>query len=223
MNGTPTAILTGLVAALLMVLSPAGATASGHNRVTCHSGHTVYQREHTRLFWANRGRSGAKHPVWYACSSSLRQPHPFLSGSHGTYDVLVHFRPFGDRVGFVWKHFAPIRFGQEVDSSIGWVDVTSGVERHTLLSSSNHDTGVPFGDVKAVAVGNDGAMAAIVRPADKSEVIGYAPIRPARLGDPRPLVTIDSGDVMPTTLEVAGDTVFWTSRSSGPSSALVLP
>src|SRR5215831_10434738 len=99
MNGTRTAILTGLVAVLLTV--PPAAEASGHSRVTCQSGQTVFHHADTRLFWANRGRSGAKHPVWYACSSTLRRPHQFLSGKRGTYDVLLHFRSFGNRVGFV--------------------------------------------------------------------------------------------------------------------------
>lgn len=220
MNGTRTAILTGFVAALLLV--PAGAGARGHNRVSCHSGHTVFQREHTRVFWAMRGPAGAKYPVWYACSSQLHHPRRFKAGSHKAYDIVDHFRAFGDRVGFVWKHFTPRLYGTEIEESVGWVDARSGEEHDTVLASTQPG-GVGLGDVMGVAVGNDGAVAGIVKPADKSEVIAYAPTLGQRLGKARPVFTVDTGDVIPASLTVSGDMVFWASKSGGPGSALVLP
>jgi hypothetical protein len=189
MNGTRTAILAGLVAVLLLA-SASGAGTAGHKRVTCHSGHSVFHSGQTRLFWTMRGHASAKHPVWFACSSTLHHPRSFVSGSRGSDDIVDHFRAFGSRVGFVWKRFTGVRYGMDINESAGWVDVSSGAERDTVLASTEPN-GPGLGDVMGVAVAGDGAVA--------------------------------TGDVIPATLEVAGDSVFWTSRSGGPGSALILP
>jgi hypothetical protein len=220
MNGTRTAILAGLVAALLLV--PASAGARGPLHLTCRSGHTVFHRGETRLFWTMRGHASAKHPVWYACSSTLHHPRSFVSGSRGSYDIVDHFRAFGARVGFVWKRFTGVQYGMDINESAGWVDVSSGAEQDTVLASTESD-GVGLGDLMGVAVADDGAVAGIVKPADNSEVIAYAPNLADGLGDARPLFTVDAGDVIPASLQVSGETVSWTSSSGGPGTAPVLP
>jgi hypothetical protein len=222
MNGTRTAILAGLVAALL--LAPASAGARGPLHLTCNParGHVVFQRGHTRLFWMPRGPAGAKHAVWYACSSRIHRPRPFVSGSRDSYDLVDHFRGFGNRVGFVWKHFAAVSYGMDIQESVGWVDVTTGEERDTVLTATD-PSGLGLGDVTGEAVGTDGAVAGIVKPQGDSELIAYAPNLADGLGDARPVSTVDAGDVIPASLQVSGDTVSWTSRSGGPGTAPVLP
>ena len=203
------ALLATLVCAIALMATPSASAA--HGRLTCKSGTALFHSGSTRLFWVSRGRGGERHPVWFACSSSVRRPHAFVSGSPGSADVVGHFRASGSRVGFVWEKLTTIRFGVEARVSIGWVDVSSGAERDAVLSSPGD---VGFGDVQGVAVGGDGAMASVVKAADDSQVIGYAPNGPAGLAAPRPVFTAAAGDVMPASLTVSDDgQVSWTTRS----------
>jgi hypothetical protein len=202
------ALLAGLACSAAVLVAPSAGAAGG--RLTCHSGTTVFHSGSTRLFWATRGRAGARHPVWYACGSALRTPHRFVGGSHASVDVVGHFRASGTRVGFVWEQLRTVRFGVEARMSIGWVDVTTGAERDALLGSPG---GVGFGDVMSVAVGDDGAMASVVKAGGDSEVIGYAPNGPAGLAPPQPVATVPGGDVMPGSLTVSNGQVSWSTRS----------
>lgn len=204
------ALLAGLACSAAVLAAPSAGAAG--RRLTCHSGTTVFRSGSTRLFWVTRGRAGARHPVWFACSSSLRRPHAFVSGPPAAADVVGHFRASGSRVGFVWEKLTTVRFGVEARVSIGWVDVTSGAERDAQFGSPD---GVGVGDVQGVAVGSNGAMASVVKSADDREVIGYAPNGPSGLAQPQPVATVDTGDVMPGSLTVSNGQVSWSTRSGG--------
>lgn len=201
--------------------APATGAARGHKRLTCHSGVTVFHQGGTRVFWAARGRAGRQHPVWYACSSSLRRPRAFVHGALTTDDVVFRFRAAGARVGFVWESLKPNGFGVNQKVVIGWIDVTSGITRQAVVGAPGAAGNPNFGDVKGVAVGDDGAMALVVKADDDSEVIGFAPILPDRLGSPQPLSTVASGDVIPRSLTLAGGAISWTTRSGNSGSVAV--
>ena len=93
------------------------------------------------------------------------------------------------------------------------MDVATGAECSAVIGDPGGVSSPSFGDVKSVAVGSDGSMALVVKAEDDSEVIGYAPNLPQALGSPRPLFTMDSGDVMPSSLTLAGGAVTWSTRS----------
>jgi hypothetical protein len=211
-----------IVAGALALAVPAASSARSHSRaLTCHSGVTVFHQGSARLFWTGRGHPGRKHPVWYACSSSLKRPHAFVRGGLTTDDVVSRFRAAGTRVGFVWESLKPNGFGVDQKIVIGWVDTATGSTNEAVVGQPG-DPGSPnFGDVKGVAVGDDGAMALVVKAADDSDVIGYAPALADRLGDPRALFTVQAGDVVPRSLTLAGGAITWTTRSGVPGSVNV--
>ena len=203
-----------LAAGALALAVPAASSARSHPRaLTCHSGVTVFHQGSARLFWSERGHPGRKHPVWYACSSTLHRPRPFVQGHLTTDDVVSHFRVAGTRVGFVWESLKANGFGVDEKVVIGWVDTVSGATHQTVVPQPGNPSRPSFGDVKGVAVGDDGAMALVVKASDDSEVIGYAPALTGRLGDPRALFTVDSGDVIPPSLTLAGGAITWNTRS----------
>jgi len=215
-------IVAVLAAGLLALAVPAASSARTHSHaLTCHSGVTVFHQGNTRLFWAGRGHPGHKHPVWYACSSALRRPHAFVAGHLTTDDLVSHFRAAGTRVGFVWESLKANGFGVDQKIVIGWVDVASGATHQAVVGQPGDPTSPNFGDVKGVAVGDDGAMALVVKASDDSEVIGYAPALTDRLGDPRALFTVQAGDVIPRSLTLAGGAISWMSKSGVPGSVSV--
>jgi hypothetical protein len=215
-------IVAVLAAGLLALAVPAASSARTHSHaLTCHSGVTVFHQGNTRLFWAGRGHPGHKHPVWYACSSALRRPHAFVAGHLTTDDLVSHFRSAGTRVGFVWESLKANGFGVDQKIVIGWVDVASGATHQAVVGQPGDPTSPNFGDVKGVAVGDDGAMALVVKASDDSEVIGYAPALGGRLGDPRALFTVPAGDVIPRSLTLASGAISWSTRSGVPGSVNV--
>jgi hypothetical protein len=215
-------IVVVLAAGALALAVPAASSARSHSRaLTCHSGVTVFHQGSARLFWAGRGQTGRKHPVWYACSSTLHRPHAFIRGHLTTDDVVSRFRAAGTRVGFVWESLKPNGFGVNQKIVIGWVDTVSGATHEAVVGQPG-DPGSPnFGDVKSVAVGDDGAMALVVKASDDSEVIGYAPALADRLGDPRALFTVQAGDVIPRSLALTGGAIMWSTASGVPGSVNV--
>jgi hypothetical protein len=216
-----TLLFAAAVLVAAFVAAPASGAARAPKRLSCHSGVTVFHEGGARLFWAPRGRRGQQHPVWYACSSTLRRPHAFIRGGLTTDDVVAHFRAAGSRVGFVWESLKPNGFGVDQKVVVGWVDLATGASRQTVVGAPGGPGSPNFGDVKGVAVGDDGAMALVVKADDDSEVIGFAPMLANRLGDPRALFTVSAGDVLPRSLTLANGAITWTTRSGAPGTVSV--
>lgn len=169
-------------------------------KVGCSSGTTLFKEGRTRIFL-----SRDKH-LAYVCSAWLKRPRVFANGLNaGGAEKLFAFRRFGRHVGFAisWS------FGDNVGWDAGWVDRQTGASR---ITRATPDTGIPTGDGQAVAVRVDGAIAFLER-TPEGQVVGFIRNGARTLLNPRALVTVPAGDIVPESLRVIEDNVTWTTTA----------
>jgi hypothetical protein len=193
------------LALALVLLVPGRADA----KVTCDSGKTLYEHARTRVF------TMYQRTEFYVCSTVLRRPRLFAYGNDGTLDDLYEFKTYGHRLSFIRDWIG----GDDLGSSAGWVDLHTGASAEVTIQPEDD---VPFDEAgQALVVAPDGSLAILEHEDAPStaQMIGYAQFGTRRFHKLRPLATVDAGDVVATSLAVAGGAVTWTTTAGVHGSA----
>ena len=192
------------LALVLVLLAPGRADA----KVTCNSGRTVYTHARTRVF------TMFQRTEFYVCSAVIRRPRQFAYGNDGTLDDLYNWKAYGHRLSFIREWVG----GDALGWTAGWVDLHTGASAEATIQP---ETDIPFAETgQAVVVAPDGSVAVLehVEAPSTAQVIGYAQFGKHRFQQAHLLATVDAGDVVPTSLAVAGGSVTWTTTSGVPGS-----
>jgi len=173
----------------------------------CASGETRYAAGTTRIFAADA------QVTLYFCSAAVRVPKRLSIEPHAFGDELHVFGASGSRLllADMWSDY----FITGWDAA--WIDLRNGA--YHAAGANFGEVGfasgpLPFGPIDGVAVGSDGAIALIERPAGRHpQLIAYARFGGGRLGRLRAVARIAAGDVMPSSLRLARGKVTWRTSS----------
>jgi hypothetical protein len=200
-----------LTLAVALALAPApGAVAA--SRLTCRSGHTVYKKGQTRLFYVTRRGKGGPYDDFRICSSHVRRPAHVLFADAPFGTKLTGFRVFGSRLGYEIDEDGAI----EISQSVGWADLRTGRARDRYVDTDK----LGAASVSGFGVAEDGSLALLLETSDEQEqLIAYAPAGAKRIGEPRVIAHVPGHDVVPDSLAVAGGTVTWTTAAGQQGSA----
>jgi hypothetical protein len=187
----------------LVLLVPARADA----KVTCDSGKTVYKHARTRVFTMYR------RTEFYVCSAVLRRPRWFADANDGGIDDLYGWKTYGQRLSFIREWVG----GDSLGWTAGWVDLHTGASAEASIQP-DHD--IPFAETgQAVVVAPDGSVAILEHVENSpAQVIAYAQFGTRKFQEAHLLATVDAGDVVATSLAIAGGSVTWTTTSGAPGS-----
>jgi hypothetical protein len=196
--GVPRFLVLALALALLV---PSRADA----KVTCNSGKTLYAHARTRVF------SMYQQTEFFVCSAAVRRPHLFAYGNDGSADDLYDWKPYGHRLSFIREWVGGVSLGW----TAGWVDLRTGVAAEASIQP-DHD--IPFGATgQAVVVAPDGSVAILEHVENSTaQVIAYAQFGKRKFHEAQLLATVDAGDVVATSLAIAGGSVTWTTTAGVP-------
>ena len=196
------AVLCGWAA--LATISTAAASAPP----TCSSGRTLFARDSVRVFMVSPGAGQQEALVCLAGSTT-----PIVIASPGPANQLEigDFRVFGERLGF---DDGVIGLGAGGSStSVGWVDLKSGIVRTGLLDDGEHANY----DLRGYAVAPDGSTAVIAD--THCETVAVLPVRTHGLGPASAVFTTTKGRLSPASLAISTTTVSWRTVGGKPGSA----